>query len=111
MKCSPTAESIELARRIGEVAGNPDSGLPLELELLAESEPCDDADRCERELLTWVLSGAEIAKAQRAAAPASKEPTHDEETSDDASLPPRVREFCFARPGPSVGFISPFIIC
>lgn len=69
MKSPANAGSLVLARQLGEAAGEPDQALSCKLAGLADTEPGSDAERCAREVLTWVLTGVELAKAVRAQSP------------------------------------------
>jgi|JI10StandDraft_1071094.scaffolds.fasta_scaffold90894_4 hypothetical protein len=69
MKSPANAESLVLARRLGEVAGEADQGLAGKLACLADTEPGNDAERCAREVLTWLMTGVELAEATRAQRP------------------------------------------
>lgn len=69
------------------MAGEPDPALVSLLACLAELEPTDDTDLTIREVLTWTLAGAELAKAKcltepqphpKAAEPKADEPKADE---------------------------------
>jgi len=66
MKSPANAESLVLAHQLGAAAGEPDEALSCKLGGLADTEPNNDAERCAREMLTCVLTGAELAKARRA---------------------------------------------
>ncbi|MBP8809873.1 MAG: hypothetical protein KBG48_19605 [Kofleriaceae bacterium] len=58
-----------LTRQVGEVAGEADQGLAGKLACLADAKPGNDAERCAREVLTWLMTGVELAKAARAQSP------------------------------------------